>query len=41
MTLRDAALVTLIFAGALRRSKLAGLDYAAAGSGDGYLRLTS
>jgi integrase len=38
---RDAALVALLFAGALRRSELAGLDYAAAGNGDGHLRLTA
>jgi integrase len=37
---RDAALVALLFAAALRRSELAGLDYAAAGKGDGYLQLT-
>jgi site-specific recombinase XerD len=37
---RDAALVALLFAAALRRSELAGLDYALAGDGDGYLRLT-
>ena len=38
---RDAALVALLFAAALRRSELAGLDYAQAGNGDGYLRLTA
>jgi integrase len=38
---RDAALIALLFAGALRRSELAGLDYAAAGDGDGYLVLTN
>jgi site-specific recombinase XerC len=38
---RDAAIVALLFAAALRRSELAGLDYAEAGSGDGYLALTS
>jgi integrase len=38
---RDAALVALLFAGALRRSELAALDYAQAGEGDGYLRLTA
>jgi integrase len=37
---RDAALVALLFASALRRSEIAGLDYAAAGEGDGYLQLT-
>jgi site-specific recombinase XerC len=37
---RDAALIALLFAGALRRSEIAGLDYAAASSGDGYLQLT-
>jgi site-specific recombinase XerC len=37
---RDAALVALLFAGAMRRSELAGLDYAAAGDGDGFLELT-
>jgi len=37
---RDAALIALLFAGALRRSEIAGLDYAATGSGDGYLQLT-
>jgi hypothetical protein len=37
---RDAALIALLFAGALRRSELAGIDYEAAGSGDGYLKLT-
>jgi hypothetical protein len=38
---RDAALVALLFAGALWRSELAGLDYATAGSDYGYLRLTA
>ena len=38
---RDAALAALLFAGALRRSELAGLDYAQPGDGDGYLRLGS
>jgi site-specific recombinase XerD len=38
---RDAALVALLFAAALRRSELAGLDYAQAEDGDGYLRLTN
>ena len=37
---RDAALVALLFAGALRRSEIAGLDYAEAGTGDGYLALS-
>jgi site-specific recombinase XerC len=37
---RDAALIALLFAGALRRSEISGLDYAAAGKGDGYLTLT-
>jgi integrase len=38
---RDAALVALLFAAALRRSELAGLDYARPGGGDGYLQLTA
>jgi site-specific recombinase XerC len=38
---RDAALVALLFSAALRRSELAGLDYAQAGDGDEYLRLTN
>ena len=38
---RDAALVALLFAGALRRSEISMLDYAEAGSGDGCLSLTS
>jgi site-specific recombinase XerD len=37
---RDAALVALLFSAALRRSEISGLDYATAGTGDGYLRLT-
>jgi integrase len=37
---RDAALIALLFAGALRRSEIAGLDYAKGGRGDGYLQLT-
>jgi hypothetical protein len=37
---RDAALIASLFAGALRRSEIAGLDYGAAGTGDGYLQLT-
>lgn len=38
---RDAALVALLFAAALRRSELAGLDYVHAGDGDRYLQLTA
>jgi len=38
---RDTALVALLFAAALRRSELAGLDYAQGGDGDGYLQLTA
>jgi site-specific recombinase XerC len=38
---RDGALLALLFAAALRRSELAGLDYEQAGDGDGYLRLTT
>ena len=39
---RDAALIALLFAAALRRSEIAGLDYGqAAGDGDGCLQLTS
>src|SRR5262249_34481987 len=38
---RDAAPGPLLFAGALRRSGRAGLDYAAAGAGDGTLPLTT
>ena len=37
---RDAALLALLFAGALRRSELVGLDYHEAGDGDGYLQLS-
>jgi integrase len=37
---RDAALIALLFAGALRRSEIAGLDYTVVGTGDGYLQLT-
>jgi integrase len=37
---RDAALVALLFAGALRRSEIVGLDYADVGDGNGYLQLT-
>jgi integrase len=36
---RDAALMALLFAGALRRSEIVGLDYARAGDGYGYLVL--
>src|SRR5262249_58939080 len=38
---RDAAVVALLFAAALRRSELARLGYAQVGVGDGYLRLTA
>ena len=38
---RDAALISLLFAAALRRSEICGLDYGQAGAGDGYLQLTS
>jgi len=37
---RDAALVALLFCGALRRSELAGLDYGKSGGGDGVLKIT-
>jgi integrase len=37
---RDAALVTLLFAGALRRSEMCGLDWQKPGTGDGYLTLS-
>ena len=37
---RDGALLALLFAGALRRSELAGLDYDQPGVGDGYLQLS-
>jgi integrase len=38
---RDAALIALLFAAALRRSEICALDYEQAGDGDGYLQLTS
>jgi site-specific recombinase XerC len=38
---RDAALISLLFAAALRRSEIVGLDYVQAGGGDGYLQLTN
>jgi integrase len=38
---RDAALIALLFAAALRRSEICGLDYGQAGTGDGYLQLTN
>jgi integrase len=37
---RDAALIALLFAAALRRSEICGLDYGQAGDGDGCLQLT-
>jgi integrase len=38
---RDAALIALLFAAALRRSEICGLDYGQAGDGGGYLQFTS
>ena len=38
---RDAALIALLFAAALRRSEIAGLDYGQVADGDGYLQLTN